>query len=288
MHPNFYELVQECPSPLMLLTNGSLLTATNLEYLENCANVKELKISYDGAFSPHAPREQAETVLLNLKSLSVKIPYTVSTILTKSNAENVNELYNHVAELTAYRWQLDIPFPMGRAKQHTDVFLSNQQYVDIAEALIARFERDDPGFILQIMGVYNSDTSIGTFPNPMISREQLLRHHPCGYFLGNITIRCDGTINFCPSLSCDEVNFGSVCNSTISDALSSTKYNSFMDLSISDLDECVECEHLQWCAGGCRSNAYSGCGNFLSKDIISCNRFEALQDSGIEYGNIRS
>ncbi|MCI8621927.1 MAG: radical SAM protein [Clostridia bacterium] len=116
-----------------MTTNGNLLNDENIAKLKK-ANMETISISIDGLEKTHdnfrGVLGSYKTIIDNIKKLKnanyVK-HIQVTTVVNKTNIEELEELYKIMLDLNLDSWRLASMDPIGRAKENNDLLLDGKE-----------------------------------------------------------------------------------------------------------------------------------------------------------------
>lgn len=96
--------------------------------------------------------------------------------------------------------------------------------------------------------------------------------HRCSAGISQMYVRADGNCYPCPSLELPELCMGNFPSNSLTEIWNGqnaelSELRRFDPFSIS---ECVACEHLRYCKGGCAGNAFHTTGNWRNPDPHFC------------------
>lgn len=272
LNTNVFKILNYGKTFKTLLTNGTLLDQITINRLKKCKKLNELKISLDG-FNGHDKirvSSKSSEIIKNINSLDLltHIPFSISTIVTKYNLDELIDLYEYIKNTNAYRWEIDFPFIQGRAKKQKEILINDSdQYraYKIFLNLINKYLKEKPGFVFNIMGIFNyflvfNEKKFCSFD---------LNTHPCDYNLKGLTVKINGDVSLCPSLP---LTFGNVKNCSLKSVINGVKYKNFLKLKVKNIKGCVNCQFLNICGGGCRADVILSGGTLYDKDPTSCKR----------------
>jgi len=272
LRSDIFEILNYGNTPKILLTNSTLLTEKKVSILNNISSLKDVKISFDGFIGHDKNRGNgnSEIVQKRIKMLDdVGIfPYTIDTVITKENYNELSQIYEFIVRSKCYRWEVDFPLMRGRAKnknfsiEDKDIF-----YTEYIIPLIKQYIKDEFPFKLNMIGVLRWE--LFNIENNGDFKIYTGEEHPCSYAIDSFTVHTNGDISLCPSLS---TVFENVKKINIKNILNSTKYQIFKSLKISDIKKCHNCRYLNLCGGGCRADALAINHSLESHDTMSCER----------------
>jgi len=250
---------------IVLLTNGTLLDRSFILFLKSLEHFIEIKVSYDGCATDVTRgvglQKRIEEVLSLISAATLKL--TINTMVNRFNENFLGDIYQHIKQYAPAKWQLDIPFYHGLYKiNESTLAVTNLEniFLKFRELLISYFKDGQP-FKIYLPNAYKPEMEKRMF------YKQKGNMHPCLYNLGNITLRANGDVSFCPSLF---FNFGNVKENDLLAILCSDRYQKFLKMKMADISDCRHCRYLYVCGTGCRANALCDSGDMMQKDSYFC------------------
>ena len=111
IHPEIFEFLKyarKYPFRVVLLTNGYLIRAENVPYLSKL--VDEVQISLDGLTGHEKLRNAGwRKAVEKIEMLSGKVDVSISTMVTRYNVNEFEEMKRIVDDLNVVRWSIDVP-----------------------------------------------------------------------------------------------------------------------------------------------------------------------------------
>lgn len=203
--------------------------------------------------------------------LKVDLKVVVTTMVLKSNIDEIPKLINLLANLGVEQVVLYDFIPVGRGKDLKDLIISPKQRAKLIDWIYKTQEEKEmfflisggdplyPGAILE-MHKHNEIKP----PDKLL--RQFLVNAPIGCHAGihYFSLRPNGDIYPCPFL---QVNVGNIRDKSLSEIWYNSKIlNELRNRSLLK-GKCGECEHRETC-GGCRARAYAQTGDYLASDPI--------------------
>ncbi len=267
------ELIRFSPLPVSVLTNGDMITKAQIEELSRIDNFKELRFSLDGFKAHDSVRENSDhkRIIDNIQfARSLDINVSINTMITSYNLSELQTLYDLIdSSLRGIMWRLDVPLIMGRYRSfEKELAVQEGLLFEELKKLISRYSAERPDFRMIIANIFKSNLEESGF------YEHSMTEHPCDYALGSLTVRSNGDVSFCPSLS---LIFGNVQSSSLADIMRSDKYLEFTRLKIKNIEGCIDCNYLRICGTGCRADAYEDTGSITGKDESACVHFARFE-----------
>ncbi len=275
-----------------MLTNGTLLnhkTAWELKELGMMA----VGVPIDFAVPEHHDSFRNTTgafegsVRAIKACLDVDLKVVVTTIVLKSNFEEIPKLINFLANLGVEQVVLYDFIPVGRGKDLKELMISAEQRAKLLEYIYKIQEEKEifflisggeplyPGAILEIHKAFETSP-----PNKLLRQFLVAAKVGCHAGIHYFSLRPDGDVYPCPFL---QLKAGNIREQN----LTKIWYNSkiFKELRNRNLlkGKCRECLHRETC-GGCRARAYTQTGDYLESDPIC--PIELFSQKHIQLNNI--
>ena len=273
VRPDFFEILDELKGQYVsILSNGKIIDKKIVKRLKkDYPQVQEFKISWDG-FKSHdelrvgSSYKDIEKTVKLLKDNGYVV--VINTIVLEKNQEDLVKLYDKLIELNVDRWRVDMPFTLGyyidnqKKYKGPDPEVYTKQFVKI----ITKHEKEDIKMDLEIFNLYKSQfkpTNTITFDDNV---------HPCEYKRELISMKPNGDVIFCPSLSFAMSNFRNAgCD--MKQVFKDEENHDFYKLKMSDIKACKGCRYLKVCGGGCRANSIYDFNSFVERDLSACTTF---------------
>lgn len=206
------------------------------------AGLRSLTVSFDGIeevhdqFRSHKGAYKKALQALQWAATRPELTFDAMTTLTPQSLPQLPLIRDTLISSGIKRWRLDRVFPKGRALQHPELFLSNEQY---AEMLC---------FIRQtrLKGSIRVDSGCDGFFGEW---EGHIRHAPffCRAGINVGSVLADGSISACPSLRADYIQ-GNIYQNSFRD-IWDNKFQIMRDRRWAKTGECSDCKHWKFCNG---------------------------------------
>lgn len=252
-HKKLLELVNECNSPIVLLTNGHNLTNEILQKLIATNKLKAIRLSLDGLKSHDLFRRNGDHKLILERIRMVKeeskIPLAVVTMLNNGNTEEIIPLYEKLKDLSIDWWNLDVPFYTDFYKKASPNFRipSYQKIIKISKDILMRYFEDGKPFRVGIANIYKSQIAKTSY------HEFDTEAHPCCY-RDIVCIKPTGEIHACAAYDKKVADVKKA--SSLREIRLISKKHPFYSMKILDIKGCLKCRYLKICGGGCRADAW--------------------------------
>lgn len=212
--------------------------------------IKGIRISFDGSteksFDYQRGKGTYRKVVRTIKTLRelFNCPITLHTVLLKSNYTEILSFVKAVQKLKCNEWSVDFVKPVGEAKKHKSLLLSESQMKECLQT-IERIQKF-------------SSTKIKMASFPYQSRNKRI-YQGYGCSGGNLNCWIDSTGNVYPcSFLRDSFHAGNIREHSLRDIwIYSANLSLFRN--ITGGETCKECRNLNFCKGGCRARSlYAG------------------------------
>lgn len=277
LYPHLDELLalfqQNGISP-KIASNGSLLSPDIIEKWVDYG-VSSVQISIDtldkNRFSllKGADPSLLEDTLSSLKYLSkTPIRTVVSSVITRLNYKELSEMMMYFSDLGIDSYTVYIYTPGIDISDMRPYILSPTELLGISEHLI-QFYYDH--FDAKVI-----DLNLPWIKNSLLyktwSDKLDFRTHGCGGGRFKLSIKANGDAGPCICQSTREFIVGNIYNKTLSELWQSDELQQYR-ADILKLDQCHNCDILDFCRGGCRSNAYVFGKMGMKSEDLYCKTF---------------
>jgi radical SAM protein with 4Fe4S-binding SPASM domain len=284
LREDIVDLVAHGDSLKTLLTNGTLLARGLVRELDRLGGrIKEVKVSLDGFAGHDRVRGEGSSarILRGLQLLEEsRIPYVINTMISSSNLGDLPQLYQWIKGSSCYRWAIDVPAPLGRARDNRGVYaLYDGTLFAALRGLVERFLADGMPFCINLMNIFHSELLAPYIEGHAaeVRQEEVQQRfawtgdddHPCSYYVGGFSVRVTGEVGFCPSLP---LAFGDISDRPLADIVTGESYREFARLRVADVEPCARCRYRRLCGTGCRADALLRTGDLRGVDASACQR----------------
>lgn len=266
-HEMLIELINACNAPVILLTNGHLLTKDRFQKLVGTGKLKAIRLSLDGFDSHNSFRGNGNYKLVLERIRMIKeeseISLGVVTMINNSNVGDVIPLYQRLKEQGVDWWNLDIPFSSGTYKKAPVEFgvPSYSEIVAVAKRLLELYFEDNKPFRLGIANIYKSQIAKVSYCDFDVNM------HPCCY-RDIICVKPNGEVHACAAYDLKIANVRE--EASLGATYAVAKANPFYSLKVSGIPECVGCRYLRICGGGCPADSQYLTGSIIGPDPKCC------------------
>lgn len=287
----------------VLFTNTKLLTGELLDQMKELGQTPSVQISYDG-YGQHdwlrgieGAEDEAKAACELLFSRGRH--YVVAACVHRGNKGSIQDLWRYLAAHGCSLLRVNTPQELGTWKEYSDEYaLSLEETWGLYQQFIAQWYEDGmpidielEGFFTGKAGKLDHKTAYVKHLEDGISLESVdyceSVHHfayispegrlvPCMGFADSPlgprfpNILEEGTS--LPEASLDENStYRKVVDTTVADVAACTEEN----------PECVGCEHLRSCLGGCMLESTTPEGNFLHRDERCCWFFKNVGEEAV-------
>jgi radical SAM enzyme (rSAM/lipoprotein system) len=235
-----YELYQR-GFPWGFVTNGILLTEKRLTGLLN-SGLRVVTISLDGLEQNHNWIRGLENVYkktihaIHLVSQTDNLVYDVVTCVNKRNLNELSEIKDLLIKMNVKNWRLFTIFPIGRARNHADLQLSDIEFVELFE-FIKNTRKEG-----LINANYGCEGYLGIY-----EREVRDNFFYCRAGINVGSVLADGSISACPSLRNKYIQ-GNIYSDNFIE-IWNNKYEIMRNRDWTKTGQCKNCKSYQFCVG---------------------------------------
>ena len=223
-----------------MVSNGMLLDETMCNRLIE-AGLETIGISLDGFEEAHnwlrGSKNSFETAERAIKCLvGKKITWDVITCVNRNNIGHLDEFKRYLIELGVRKWRIFTIAPMGRATEHPDLQLSDEQFREVMEFIVA--VRKEKSISLS----FSCEGFLGDY-------EWQVRNHPyfCQAGVNVATILSDGSISGCLSIR-SQYYQGNIYKDRFTDVWEN-KFQPYRNREWMHTGPCADCDVWEFCQG---------------------------------------
>ncbi len=233
-------------------TNGMIIDDTWAEFLAK--NNFLVGLSVDGPKEVHdlnridingiGSHKRIEKTIESFNKYNVE--YNILSVVTKSMARHVEKIYKYYIK-NSFDYLQFIPCldDLGEEAGRNLYSLTPEAYGDFLKRLFDLWYKDFKS---------GRRISIRMFDNIL---QILLGMHPesCdmnGYCSANLVVEANGSCYPCDFYVLDKWNMGNIMESSIKDLIKGERAKEFVDFGRTIPDDCMMCEFVSICRGGCR------------------------------------
>lgn len=224
-----------------MVSNGYLYTEEKHVSLLN-AGLGALTISLDGSKLSHNwLRNNDESfdrvdAAITLATSASRLNFDVVTCVNKKNFHELETIKTYLINKGVKAWRLFTIIPIGRAENDTNMFLSNQEFVEMMQFISkSRIEK-------KIDIKFSCEGYVGKYEWKVRDYGFFCR---AGINIGSILI--DGAISACPNIDRSFAQ-GNIYNDNFYNVWN-TKYQSFRNRDWTKTGQCANCEDYSKCKG---------------------------------------
>lgn len=227
--------------PWGMVSNGLYLTPNRLQRLM-AAGLHSITISLDGLEEDHnwlrGHPESYDRAMDAIKMLvhEPELTWDVVTCVNRRNYPYLDELKTSLYNIGVRRWRLFTVFPVGRAAQHQDFQLSDEEFTGVME-FIKRIRKEG-----KMRVDYCCEGFLGNY-------EGEVRDHffSCNAGLSVGSVLIDGSISACPSIRSD-FHQGNIYQDDFMDVWEH-RFQPFRNREWMKKGACADCDFFRYCEG---------------------------------------
>jgi radical SAM enzyme (rSAM/lipoprotein system) len=238
-----------------MVTNGYLYDEQKHNAMLN-AGLGALTISLDGLENAHNwlrnKKDSFSKVdrAIDLAASSSRLNFDVVTCVNSRNWHELSALYDYLIQKKVKAWRLFTIVPIGRAKDHPELFLTDLQFKELMDFINEKRK-------LKMMDVkFSCEGYVGTYESKVRDQPFFCR---AGINIGSVLI--DGSISACPNID-RSFSQGNIYQDNF-DEIWETKYQDFRDRSWTKSGPCAECADYTDCQGSGLHNWHENKENVL-------------------------
>ena len=227
--------------PWGIVTNGLFLTSNRLKNLLN-SGMRALTISLDGIEETHnwfRGTKNAYPKVINAIKNAAKIENIEFDIVTCANKRSFRELENIKNLLINFgvkKWRIFTVFPIGRAKNEPELFLSDKKFKELFDFISSTRKEG------KIDVSYGCEGFLGNYEGE--ARNEFF-FCQAGISVGSVL--ADGSISACPSLR-DNFIQGNIYKDKFVD-IWNNKFQIMRNRKWTKTGQCADCKYYKWCEG---------------------------------------
>lgn len=272
---------------LSFFTNGLLINKDVIDKILLCRSKPTVFVSLDSitsggmrfrGFNDKSGREAIKTILVNIESLvSNKIHVVINTVMNKYNIKDIPEMYEIIQNLNINSWRIGFPKKTGFFKRNNELALKWDMIAESSFSLLKHHIENGKPFHLQMEYLYREEL-LENFEkltdNDYVCDYESRRESCC--------IKPNGDVVACAY--CTDFPVGNIRKNSLKDIWYSSHMKKFKEIKIKDVYECKDCNLRQYCATGCRINAFFINGNYYNaKDDYACKAVAFFVDKVMPY-----
>ncbi len=224
-----------------IVSNGHLYTQEKHNELLN-AGMGALTISLDGLKNSHnwlrGKGQSYKQVLraIELAASSNRLNFDIVTCVNQRNYDDLEEIYQVLLSKGVKAWRLFTITPIGRAKDHPELFVSNPQMKGIMDFILSKRKEGK-------MDVkFSCEGYVGTYDGKVRESRFFCR---AGINIASVLI--DGSISACPNIDRSFAQ-GNIYEDNLWEVWEK-RYIEFRDRSWTKTGDCASCAEYKNCEG---------------------------------------
>ncbi|MDR0977287.1 MAG: TIGR04133 family radical SAM/SPASM protein [Prevotellaceae bacterium] len=227
--------------PWTMVSNGLFLSDKRLQSLM-AAGLHAITISLDGFIDDHNwmrghPESFAKaTDAIKRVARETELAWDVVTCVNRRNYPYLEKFKEYLYDIGVRDWRLFTVFPVGRAAQHPDLQLTNDEFTGVME-FIARSRKEN-----KMRVSYGCEGFLGRYEGYV--RDGFYICH-AGLSVGSVLI--DGSISACPSIRSD-FHQGNIYQDDFMDVWNN-RYQRFRNREWMKQGACGDCNFFRYCEG---------------------------------------
>ena len=236
------------------------------------AKMGALTISLDGLQEEHdwmRGRQGSYDRAINaiaIASRQQRLNFDVVTCVNQRNLSHLQEIHDILAGLGVRQWRIFTIIPIGRALNHPELHLSDEQFVNLME-FIAEKRKSRP---TPMNVTFSCEGYLGPY-------ECKVRQTPyfCHAGINIASVLIDGTICACPNIDRQRFSQGNIYNDNLWDVWN-TRFESFRNREWARQGICNGCKAFKNCLGNGMHNWHGDGGS-----PINCHYGKIVRHCGI-------
>jgi radical SAM protein with 4Fe4S-binding SPASM domain len=265
LHPGYLDIARALALAgirVVMTTGGRGIDAERARAMRE-AGFERVSVSIDGLEATHdrmrAARGSFRTASAAIRHFAEAGIYPASNLnLNRSNAHDLEALYEHLKSLGVRSWQIQLTAPLGRAADRTDMLLQPYDLLTLVPRIAALKQRGLEEGVLILPG-----NNLGYFgPEEGLLRSQTAEaeDHWQGCMAGKYVmgIESDGAVKGCPSLQTSHYVGGRLTDASLEDLWQTPQVAFTRERTAESLrGSCAECPFGSVCLGGCSFTAHA-------------------------------
>ncbi|MDM8161709.1 TIGR04133 family radical SAM/SPASM protein [Labilibaculum sp. K2S] len=227
--------------PWGMVSNGFHLSSKRLQSLLQ-AGLRAVTISLDGLENSHNwlrgnPKSFENAVnAIGLLSETDDLKFDVVTCVNQKNFNELNQLKELLLSKGVKEWRLFTVFPIGRAKEHSELQLNPVQFKHLFDFIARERKKGD------IKLNYGCEGFLGNYEGEV--RDNLFF---CRAGVNVASVLIDGSISACPNLR-DNFSQGNIYKNSFKE-IWENEYSIYRDRTWMKTGECSDCSSFKYCEG---------------------------------------
>ena len=225
------------------------------------AGMGALTISLDGLEAEHdwmRGREGCYQRTLSAIAIAARerrLNFDVVTCVNQRTLPQLQQLHDLLASLGVRQWRIFTIIPIGRAKDDSELHLTNAQFVELMEFIKAK--REKPESAMNV--TFSCEGYLGRY-------EWQVRQNPffCHAGINIASVLIDGTICACPNIDREAFGQGNIYQDNLWEVWNN-RFEAFRDRSWARRGMCKDCRKFLDCLGNGMHNWHGDC-----QEVINC------------------
>lgn len=274
---------------VQIFTNGSLINEALLDGLDerNCRPL--FMLSFDGVGWHDKMRgvKGAEDIFYRKLQLLSERDFDIACnmCVTKESISSLWESIRVLAQKGVRSLTVYPPAGCGLWKDRIDELGADVGLViDEYEKVIEEYTAEGYPLDLNLYGLAYFDSRMKKYiiaPKWRTRHGDMASSHACITFTQELNISPEGILSPCYAMMSEQYvrkTMPDLNKMPLKQALTDSSFTKLMELTVQDIaehnPECLGCEHLSMCGGGCRMQAFEDTGDFLGTDRRTCEFFK--------------
>ncbi|KGN82073.1 radical SAM protein [Porphyromonadaceae bacterium COT-184 OH4590] len=227
--------------PWGIVTNGMLLSEQKIDSLLR-SGLRSITVSLDGLENSHNwlrgnSRSFANAMSgIEILARTPDIAFDVVTCVNQKNFGELDTLKECLIEAGVKEWRIFTIFPIGRAKEHTELQLEPKAFKQLFDFIAATRKEG------RIKLNYGCEGFLGNY-----ELEVRDNFFACRAGINVASILVDGSISACPNLRANFIQ-GNIYDDNIADVWEN-RYSVFRNRSWTKTGICADCKSYKYCQG---------------------------------------
>ena len=233
--------IYELKFPWGMVSNGRLMSPAKIEQLLR-AGMRSATISLDGLEDDHNWMRGVPDAFsyasraIKILAAEPSIAFDVVTCVNRRNFPKLKEIKEYLISLGLKYWRIFTVFPVGRAATDPELQISNAQYRELMDFIVATRKEG------RIHLSYGCEGFLGPYEGKV--RDHLFS---CQAGLSIASVRIDGAISGCNSIR-SHYDQGNIYTDDFIDVWEN-RFGTYRDHSQFRTQECAACKWWKWCLG---------------------------------------
>lgn len=247
-----------------IVTNGILLSKSRLVSLMQ-AGLSSITVSLDGLSQSHNWMRNAECfdkVINSIKLIAQnnELVFDIVTCVNRRNFNDLESIKSLLISLGVKKWRLFTVSPIGRAKNNSELKISETQFADLMEFIKSARKEN----LIEVN--YECEGFVGNYELEV--RKGL---YFCRAGINIASVLIDGSISACPNID-RRFAQGNIYENDFLDVWNN-RFDNMRHRDWMKNGECAECEVFNWCSGNGMHLR-----DFDTKNVVTC-QFETLKNA---------